>query len=116
LEGVDDDALAKSLATARSRHASESIFDIDTPRGRVRLKVTNLMVVEIVDNNIGVIDPGGQSCQFCSSTGRLSPRRPNVDLNRRDSGAKRDSKTLAGSKEAVRRSQKARRALSPIVR
>jgi hypothetical protein len=91
LEGLDDDALAKSLATARSRHASESIFDIDTPQGRVRLKVTNLMVVEIVDNNIGVIDPGGQSCQFCSSTGRLSPRRPNVDLNRRDSGAKRDS-------------------------
>jgi hypothetical protein len=98
VEGLDDDALAKSLATARSRHASESIFDIDTPQGRVRLKVTNLMVVEIVDNNIGVIDPGGQSCQFCSSTGRLSPRRPNVDLNRRDSGAKRDSQPPASSK------------------
>ncbi|MGA2494166.1 MAG: hypothetical protein ABSF67_14655 [Roseiarcus sp.] len=59
-----------------SRHASESIFDIDTPHGRVRLKVTSLLVVEIVDDNIGVIDPDCQSCQFCAPTGRLSPRRP----------------------------------------
>jgi hypothetical protein len=59
-----------------SRHASESIFDIDTPQGHVRLKVTNLMVVEIIDDNIDVIDLDGQSCQFCAPSGRLSPRRP----------------------------------------
>jgi hypothetical protein len=58
-----------------SRHASETIFDIDTPHGRVRLKVTSLLVVEIVDDNIAVIEPDGQSCQFCAPTWRLSPRR-----------------------------------------
>jgi hypothetical protein len=65
-------------ATGRelSRHASESIFDIDTPHGLVRLKVTSLIVIEIVTDNIDVIDLDGQSCQFCTPTGRLSPRRP----------------------------------------
>jgi hypothetical protein len=59
-----------------SRHASESIFDIDTPHGRVRLKVTSLIVIEIDTDNSDVIDLDGQSCQFCSPTERLSPRRP----------------------------------------
>jgi len=71
------------LGTGRelSRSSSQSTFDVDTPDGPVRFRVTTLIVVEIVDDAIDIIDLGGQFCRdyeepIGAPTVRLPPKRP----------------------------------------
>jgi hypothetical protein len=63
-----------------SRNSSQSTFDVGTPQGPVTFRVTTLIVVEIIDDNIDVIDLDCQSCQFGEEptgapTARLPPKR-----------------------------------------